>query len=63
MIRTSLGAKNNQYKDKDSDEIDKSNEEETLLRTVIQEIEKSHILLLILIWKEILYKTSCDLGI
>ena len=32
------------------------------MRTVIQEIEKTHILLLIPIWKEILYKATCDLG-
>ena len=57
-----LGIKNDQYKDEDSDNIDESDERETPLRTVIQEIEKSHILLITLIWEEILYETSCDLG-
>ena len=39
MIRTLLGVKNDQYKDEDPDEIDKSDEEEAPLRTVIHEIE------------------------
>ena len=32
------------------------------MRTVVQEIERTHILLLTPIWREILYETACDLG-
>ena len=63
MMRILLGVKDDQYENKDSDEADESDKEEVLLRTVVQEIEKSHILLLTLIWEEVLCEISCDLGI
>ena len=62
MMNAPLGVKNDQYKDEEPENTDNSDEEETPLRTVIQEIKKSHILLLTPMWKEILYETSCDLG-
>ena len=58
-MNISSRVKNDQYKDEDTENI---NEEETSLRTVIQEIKKIYILLLTSLWKKILYVTACDLG-
>ena len=62
MMGASSGVKNDQYKGEELENTDDSDEEEAPLRMVIQEIEKSRILLLTPIWEEVLYKTSCDLG-
>ena len=56
------GVTNDQYEEVDNNNINESEEEETPLRTVVQEIEKTYILLLTPIWKEVLYETTCDLG-
>ena len=62
MINALLGIKNDQYEGEEPEDTDNNNEEEAPLRTVIQEIKKSYILLLTPMWEEILYKISCDLG-
>ena len=54
MINASLGAKNDQYNNKESKNIKESNGEDIPLRTVIQEIEITYILLLTPLWKEVL---------
>ena len=41
-----LRVKNDQYKGEEPENTEDSDEEETPLRTVVQEIKKSHILLL-----------------
>ena len=61
-MNISTGVMNDQHEEADNNSIDENDEEETPLRTVVQEIEKSHILLLTPIWEEILYETACDLG-
>ena len=58
----SLGIRNNQYEEVEIDNIDKNKEEETLIRMMIQKIEKIYILILILLWKEVLYETGCNSG-
>ena len=62
MMSAPLGVKNDQYEDEEPESIEDSNEEEAPLRTVIQEIEKSYILLMTPIWEEVLYEIRCDLG-
>ena len=44
-MNASLGVKNDQHEEADDNSTDES-DEETPFRTVVQEIEKSHILLL-----------------
>ena len=61
-MSTPSGVKNDQYEEEEIENIDSSDEEETLLRIMIQEIEKSHILLITPMWEEILYEITCDLG-
>ena len=62
MISAPLGVINDQHEEADNNNIDESDKEEILLRTVIQEIKRTHILLLTPIWKEILYEATCNLG-
>ena len=61
-MNVSLGVINNQYEEENDSDTDKSDEGGTPLRTVVQEIKKTYILLLTPIWEEVLYETACDLG-
>ena len=62
MMNALRGVTNDQHEEVDNDNTDESDEKETPLRTVVQEIERTHILLLTPMWREVLYEVICDLG-
>ena len=62
MMSVSRRVTNDQYEETDNNNINESDEEEIPLRTVVQEIERTHILLLTPMWKEVLYETTYELG-
>ena len=59
MMNTSIGIINDQYDKASDNDINRS--DEAPLRTVVQKIEQTHILLLTPIWEEVLYEIACDL--
>ena len=62
MMSAPSGVRENQQEEAEISDTESEEEEDTPLRTVVHEIERTHILISTPLWREVLCQTKCDLG-